>query len=71
MLFRFLHLVEKRNEIIKLTWNDVNITKNLIRLWINKREKGKKRFDWLSINYELSKRSPDENYHFKLFSIWS
>jgi len=53
MLFAFLHLAARRNEIFGLKWDDVDFENNQIRLWTRKRKGGHKEYDWLPMTTEL------------------
>ena len=53
MLFAFLHLAARRNEIFSLKWDDVDFDNNQIRLWTRKRKGGHKEPDLLPMTAEL------------------
>jgi integrase len=55
MLFSFLHLAARRNEIFGLKWDDVDFENTQIRLWTRKRKGGDKECDWLPMTTELRK----------------
>lgn len=53
MLLTFSHLACRRGEAFKLTWEDVDFKKELIRLWTQKRENGNREYEWLPMTEEL------------------
>lgn len=54
MLLTFLHLAARRNEIFRLTWDDVDFVNKRVRLWTCKRIGGHREADWLPMTNELS-----------------
>lgn len=53
MLLSFLHLAARRGEIFRLTWDDVDFGKDLVRLWTQKRHGGDLEYDWLPLTKVL------------------
>lgn len=53
MLLAFLHLAGRKNEILRLAWDDVDFGNHRIRLWTSKRAGGDKEYDWLPMTDDL------------------
>jgi len=53
MLLAFLHLAARRGEIFRLRWDDVDFTKDQVRLWTRKRRGGDLEYDWLPLTTAL------------------
>lgn len=52
MLLAYLHTAARRSEIFRLTWEDIDFERHMIRLWTRKR-KGGLEFDWITMTGEL------------------
>jgi integrase len=55
MLLTALHTAARRGEIFRLTWDDVDFGRGIIRLGTRKRAGGGLQYDWLPMTAELSK----------------
>jgi integrase len=53
MLLTYLHLAARRGELFRLTWEDVDFSGGLVRLWTRKRQEGSYEYDWLPMTDEL------------------
>lgn len=53
MLLAFFYLAARRSEIFDLTWEDVDLVHNKIRLGTKKRKGGNKEYDWLPMTSTL------------------
>jgi integrase len=54
MLLTALHTAARRGEIFRLTWDDVDFTRGIIRLGTRKRAGGGMQYDWLPMTGSLS-----------------
>jgi len=53
MLLAFLHLAGRKNEILKLRWEDVDLENRRVSLWTSKRAGGDKEYDLLPMTDDL------------------
>ncbi|MFH1628744.1 MAG: site-specific integrase [Pseudomonadota bacterium] len=54
ILLTFLHLAARRGEVWGIKIEDLDFSRDLIRLWTHKRKGGKKEADWLPMTEELT-----------------
>jgi len=52
-LLTLLHTAARRNELLTLTWDDLDLVTGKIRLWTRKRADGSLEFDWLPLTKRL------------------
>ena len=53
MLLAYLHTAARRSEILKLRWDDVDLTNSKLRLWTRKRKDGSLEADWITMTHDL------------------
>lgn len=54
LVLAFFHTAARRNELLSLKWDDVDLVNGKIRLWIRKRKGGSFQPDWLILTDRLA-----------------
>jgi integrase len=52
-LLALLHTAARRSELLRLTWDDIDLDSGKIRLWTRKRADGSLEYDWLPLTNRL------------------
>lgn len=55
LLMVLIHTLARIDEILRLTWEDVNFTQETIRLWTRKTKDGSMDYDFIPMNLDLKK----------------
>jgi integrase len=63
MLLAYLHTGARKKELFSLTWSDVDVDQQRIRLWTSKRKGGTKEFNWIPMTDDLMDALAEHRKH--------